>query len=74
MKSTNENTRKTAEVLNLEMGSLASKFMDYKNRYMISKNIKGNPQKFIADTRAIIAALKKRLDAEDQKLYPLVIV
>lgn len=70
--STNENIRRTADQLNREMGNLLAGFTEYKRTYMLASNIKAEPQKFIAESKKIVAALKNRLNIEDQKLYPLV--
>lgn len=69
--SSNEKVRKIAEQLNQEMGSLSAEFMEYKRTYMLASKIKEEPQKFIAESKKIVAALKNRLNTEDQKLYPL---
>lgn len=67
--SKDEALRKTAEQLNLEMGSLAAEFMKYKGTYMSAPKIKANNQEFIEDTKKIITALKNRLDQEDLRIY-----
>ncbi|AHF06172.1 hemerythrin domain-containing protein [Desulfitobacterium metallireducens] len=71
-RSTTENIRKIAEQLNREMGYLAADFMEYKRTYMLASKIKADPQKFVAESKTIIDALKNRLDKEDRNLYPLV--
>ncbi|MEA4901615.1 hemerythrin domain-containing protein [Desulfitobacterium sp.] len=70
-RSKNENIPKIAQQFNLEMRNLSAKFMEYKNTYMIASNIKAEPQKFVAESKTVISALKNRLNIEDQKLYPL---
>jgi hemerythrin superfamily protein len=72
MRSKKESLRKIAGEFNHEMGTLAEVFMEYKRTYMLASNIKMDPQKFSVDTRNVLMALKKRLDNEDGKLYPIV--
>lgn len=71
MHSKKESLRRTAEEFNREMGNLAEVFMEYKRTYMLASNIKMDPQKFRVDTRNVLLALKKRLDNEDGRLYPI---
>lgn len=72
MRSTNETIRRTAEEFNREMGTLAQEFMEYKRTYMLASNIKADSQIFASRSKAIISAIKNRLEKEDHKLYPLV--
>lgn len=72
MRSTNETIRRTAEEYNREMGTLAQEFMEYKRTYMLASNIKADSQMFTSKSQIVISAIKKRLDKEDRKLYPLV--
>ena len=54
-----------------EMGGIAQVFTGYREKYKSAANIKANPQEFMATTGQVFAVLKKRVAAEEQKLYPL---
>lgn len=55
-----------------EMGGIAVVFTKYKDKYPGPSSLKSDPEGFITETKTIIAALKARIDKEDNQLYPLV--
>lgn len=55
-----------------EMGNLHNAFANYKKIYMLSQNIKDNPEQFINETKIIFSAIKNRVASEEKDLYPLV--
>lgn len=63
--------RETAQKFVQEMGGLAEAFGKFKTRYSSLDGLKENPAQFAAELNKIAAALKKRIQAEDQELYPL---
>jgi len=63
--------QKTSQSFANEMGDLGKAFGDYKTRYMGANKIADNADMFIADTKNVFAALTKRMDNENQLLYPL---
>lgn len=68
----NEKTSATSQKFMQEMGGLVDVFVNYKKEYMIAGNIKKQPEKFIIDTRSVFSAVKKRVMAEENELYPLI--
>lgn len=54
-----------------DMGSLAGAFKDYMASWSFSKRIEENSPEFITQTKAVFAALKKRIEREESDLYPL---
>lgn len=70
--SPNPDTRSTSERLHREMGSLAQNFLAYKETYQSASRISAQPEKFLAETKTIFAALRRRLETEDRELYTLV--
>ena len=54
-----------------EMGDLAEKFIAYKSKYMVAKNIKDFPENFLRDSSEIFGAIRRRISAEERELYPL---
>ncbi|WP_031513310.1 hemerythrin domain-containing protein [Desulfofalx alkaliphila] len=63
--------QETAKRFKNEMGNLANDFTNYKKTYMIANNIKKNPSQFAKDTATVFNAIKKRVEAEEKNLYPL---
>lgn len=54
-----------------EMGNLSVAFVNYKTKYMISQNIKANPEQFSQESSQVFDAIRKRVLAEEKDLYPL---
>ncbi|MBP2629096.1 MAG: Hemerythrin cation binding domain protein [Firmicutes bacterium] len=63
--------QKTSQNFANEMGDLGKAFDNYKTRYMGANKIADNADMFITDTKNVVAALTKRMDKENQLLYPL---
>lgn len=65
------NLRRTATRFEQEMGGLKQRFEDYRHQWpgptAISQDVAG----FLADSRAVLAALKERIGREDAELYRL---
>lgn len=54
-----------------EMGDIAQTFESYKTKYMNAREISANPTTFLHGTRLITTALTKRIEKENNELYPL---
>lgn len=69
--SSDSRTNMTAKKFQQEMGNIAQSFLDYKANYLSSSRIKHESDKFVADTKVIISALRMRIKKEDELLYSL---
>lgn len=63
-------TRDTAERFSAEMGGLAGAFTRYMTAWPVHA-IRGNSQRFAAESIATLAVLRQRIAREDAELYPL---
>lgn len=54
-----------------EMGGLTQRFEAYRKTWPGPLAIARDPARFVAETRAILDQLKKRIGREDAELYPL---
>ncbi|NLP44107.1 MAG: hemerythrin domain-containing protein [Peptococcaceae bacterium] len=63
--------RATSTRFNKEMGDLAEQFVSFKTKYMVAKNIKDSPEEFLQESSKIFKAIRKRINAEEKELYPL---
>ncbi len=54
-----------------EMGNLAEKYVEFKDKYNTSIKIANNVSGFKKEYRFILSALENRLKKEDLELYPL---
>lgn len=61
----------TAARFQNEMGSLKTRFDDYRGRWPGPHAISRAPQAFVAETHEIVTALKRRIEREDAELYDL---
>ena len=64
--------RATAAKYTREIGGLAATFTAYNTKWASPDDIRAAAPAFIQETQAIVAALGKRIDREDNELYPLV--
>lgn len=55
-----------------EMGQIKVVFGEYLKKWPTAKVIQSNPEEFIKETKGIFEALAKRIDKEDNELFPLV--
>jgi len=69
-KSDDRKIRKSNECYQREMKDLFDLFNQYKNKYNISGKILDNTESFIKETEQILSALKKRIEKENNELYP----
>ena len=69
--SANAETKRIAQQFVDEMGGIAQAFVAYNNKWKTSANIQADVTGFIGETRAIYAALAKRIEKENTILYPL---
>ena len=67
----NSKTKEIAQQFVEEMGGIASAFLAYNEKWRTSSIIQASPENFIDETKAIYGALAKRIDMENNKLYPL---
>lgn len=71
MQSGDENTQRTAEEFQSEMGGLAQAFNSYVSAWPSSLAIQENSVPFIEQTKQIYEVLTKRIEREESTLYPL---
>lgn len=71
MASGDEEVQKTAQEFVDEMGGIADAFTAYKDKWTTASAIQSNINGFIDETRAIYAALAKRIEKENKILYPM---
>ncbi|MBP7284341.1 MAG: hemerythrin domain-containing protein [Leptospiraceae bacterium] len=71
MASSNPKTAQTAKEYMTEMGGIKQVVEKYIAAWSLAKNITAEPQKFIDESKGIVAALKTRIDKENNILYPL---
>jgi hemerythrin-like domain-containing protein len=63
--------QKVSRMFSDEMGDLAKVFESYKTKYLSSRQISTDPNLFSLETKAIFAAITKRIEKENTQLYPL---
>lgn len=56
----------------LEMGNLSDVYNIFKNKFNTESKINEHKEQFAREFKVVFTALKKRLDKEDNELYPLV--
>lgn len=71
-KHEDEKVRTTAQQFVDEMGGIATVLQGYRSKWSCGIVIKRDPEAFINETKEIFNALAKRIDREDNELYPLV--
>lgn len=69
--SANADLQATARKMQTEMLGIAEAFAKYVGDWN-STSIARDPGKFASETTAILTALKRRIELEEQKFYPLV--
>lgn len=65
------NVQATARRFVDDMGGITKVFGDYSAKWATSSAIAASPERFVADTKALFGALGKRIERENQDLYPL---
>ena len=55
-----------------KMGGIRSDFMAYMTKWPDAMSIQNNAESFINQTKVLFEALSRRIDKEDNELYPLV--
>lgn len=55
-----------------EMGSLAEDFTQFNRRWLTAVDIEKSPTEFVAEAAQMFAALRTRIEKENQELYRLV--
>lgn len=71
MSSGNAKTSQVAKDYMTEMGGIKQVVEKYIHSWSLARNISTDPEKFIEESKGIIAALKIRIDKENNVLYPL---
>lgn len=71
LKSSDEKVRNLAQKYISEMGSISSAFESYVNKWNSVSTISNSPDEFIKDTKDVFAVLAKRVEKENNELYPL---
>jgi len=71
-KHEDQKVRNTAQQFVDEMGGIATVLQEYRSKWSCGIVIKRDPEAFISETKGIFEALAKRIDREDNELYPMV--
>ncbi len=71
LSSKDSKVKSMAEKYISEMGGLAEVFMDYVGKWSNASMIKEKPAEFIKETKGVFSAVGKRIDKENNELYPL---
>lgn len=72
MAHSDPDVRALATSYSKEMGSLADEFTQFNRRWLTAAQIAKAPTEFIGEATIIIAALRKRIEKENDRLYKLV--
>lgn len=69
-----ENTmiKMTAKKYFDEMGGISNALKGYMSKWASPRLIQANPHEFIVETKAIFSTLSKRIEQENNELYPMV--
>lgn len=67
-----ERVRSLAKTYIDEMGGIAEEFARYMANWPSANSIKSAPGRFISETGQIFSALAKRIERENNELYPLI--
>ncbi len=70
-RSQNSSISKIGEQFQLEMGGIASAYMEFARKWTIGSKVSDNPDGFKEDANHIFKALHQRIQKENQELYPL---
>ncbi len=62
---------KIGEQFQMEMGGIASAYMEFARKWAIGSTVSGNPESFKEEANHIFKALHQRIQKENQELYPL---
>lgn len=71
MESGDADIKNTAKNFIDEMGGIAKAFTAYTEKWPTAAAIEQDPSAFITETKGIYAALSKRIDQENNVLYPM---
>lgn len=69
--SPNENVRSLSQQFSDEMGGIAKVFQSYMDKWPHAMAIEERPQEFVDDTQGILEVLGKRIEKEENVLYPM---
>jgi hemerythrin-like domain-containing protein len=70
--SPHESIRETARKYVDEMGGISGLFNEYLARWPYGATIQDHPAEFIQETRSIFTILYRRIEREDNELFPLI--
>ncbi len=70
-KRSNEDVRDIAHKFSIELGGIKESFSDYSTKWTSPENIIQSHLEFVSETKALIGALKGRINKEDEQLFPL---
>ena len=73
IKSTNHKVKTTAAVFSEEMGSIAKELGLYLGKWTTSISIANGSEGFMKETKELISVLLKRIEREDNELFPLLL-
>ncbi len=72
LKHSDPNVQSLAKRYIDEMGDVKTTFEKYSKNWVTSSKIQDNPDGFVRETKGILDALAKRIEKEDNELYPAV--
>jgi hemerythrin-like domain-containing protein len=71
MKDSRESIRNVAHMFVIELSGVKEAFKKYKAKWASHDTIAVSLEAFISETKAIVALLRKRIDKENNELFPL---
>ena len=71
IESSHDEASKIAKQFQDEMGDLSKAYLDYAGKWNAPQKIEVDSDGFITETKAVFAALAKRIERENNDLYPL---
>lgn len=71
MNSTNLKIKTTSQSFYAEMGGLSQVFEEFKNNFATANKITTNAVTFLSSSQNVFLALRKRIERENNDLYPL---
>jgi hemerythrin-like domain-containing protein len=71
LKDSRESIRNVAHMFVIELSGLKEAFKKYKAKWANHKTIAESLESFISETKALVTLLRKRIDKENNELFPL---
>ena len=71
LKDSKESIRNVAHMFVIELSGLKEAFKKYKAKWANHKTIAKSSESFISETKALVTLLRKRIEKENNELFPL---